>query len=403
MKFLAALLALAASNGTVAAQPVDRVPVVRTLRVPDRGIQPQAVMAADGTLHLLYYKGDPQAGDLYYVTRAPGKADFSAPTRVNSQPGSAVAIGNDRGGQIALGKNNRPHIAWNGSGKAEPKGPKSPAFSAENPSNGVPMLYSRLNEVGDAFEPQRNVITSSFGLDGGGGIAAFADGHVFVVFHADPAGATSKSETERRVFVVESSNNGANFAPERILSGPDLGACGCCGLKALVNSQGKLRILFRSAQEGGQSRNTILLSGELAVDQHFGPDRVLDRWRTSSCPMTTASMACAAATLICAWETAGQVYLVSGASFTEGGPAKVAPPGEGGSRKYPSVAVNGRGQTLLAWTEGMRWGQGGSTHWQLFDMDPKPIEGACGQAGPVPAWSLIAAVAEPDGSFDVLY
>src|ERR1051325_7879562 len=107
------LLALLAAAGTALAQP----PTIRALRVPDGGIQPQAVMAADGTLHLLYYKGDRAAGDLFYVKRAPGKSDFSGAIRANSQPGSAVAMGNDRGGQLALGKNARIHVAWNGSSK----------------------------------------------------------------------------------------------------------------------------------------------------------------------------------------------------------------------------------------------------------------------------------------------
>ena len=34
------------------------------------------------------------------------------------------------------------------------------------------MLYTRLNDTGDAFEPQRNVIQKRVGLDGGGSVAA---------------------------------------------------------------------------------------------------------------------------------------------------------------------------------------------------------------------------------------
>jgi hypothetical protein len=36
-------------------------------RTPDNGIQPQAVVDSKGIVHLLYYKGDPMAGDIYYV------------------------------------------------------------------------------------------------------------------------------------------------------------------------------------------------------------------------------------------------------------------------------------------------------------------------------------------------
>src|SRR5262245_30802193 len=219
-----AFVVMAALCASAAAQ----TPTIRTLRVPESGLQPQAVMTEGGTLHLLYYQGNPQAGDLFYVRRAPAQSDFSAPIRVNSQPGSACAMGNIRGGQIALGRNARVHIAWNGSSKAEPKGPKSPAFSAENANNGLPMLYARLTDKADAFEPQRNLMTTTFGLDGGGSIAADEHGGVFVVFHADPKGASGKSETERRVFAVCSEDDGATFAPERVQSHADLGACACC-------------------------------------------------------------------------------------------------------------------------------------------------------------------------------
>ena len=39
-------------------------------RVPNAGIQPQAIYGSDHTLHMIYYKGDPKAGDLFYVRRA---------------------------------------------------------------------------------------------------------------------------------------------------------------------------------------------------------------------------------------------------------------------------------------------------------------------------------------------
>jgi hypothetical protein len=38
------------------------------------------------------------------------------------------------------------------------------------------MLYSRSNDSGTAFEPERNLMTRTFGLDGGGIIAADSTG-----------------------------------------------------------------------------------------------------------------------------------------------------------------------------------------------------------------------------------
>src|SRR5687767_6989100 len=77
---------------------------VTLIRTPDAGIQPQAAMDDKGVLHLIYFKGEPGAGNVFYVRREPGKGSFSAPIQVNSQTGSVIAAGTVRGAHIAVGK-----------------------------------------------------------------------------------------------------------------------------------------------------------------------------------------------------------------------------------------------------------------------------------------------------------
>src|SRR6185369_17622731 len=95
---LGILLCLAAFSSAHAA---GRVTLMQT---PEGGIQPQAAVDSQGVVHLIYFKGNPQAGDLFYVKLEPGKQRFSDPIRVNSQPGSVIAVGTIRGGQMAVGK-----------------------------------------------------------------------------------------------------------------------------------------------------------------------------------------------------------------------------------------------------------------------------------------------------------
>ena len=40
--------------------------LVHVQRLPDGGLQPEAVVDADGVLHMLYFSGDPETGDLFY-------------------------------------------------------------------------------------------------------------------------------------------------------------------------------------------------------------------------------------------------------------------------------------------------------------------------------------------------
>src|ERR1700731_3473431 len=104
-------------------EPDTRSPQVKLLRVPNGGIQPQVAVDRMGTIHLIYFHGDPANGDVFYARVSKTEKKFSDPIGVNSIPGSAIAIGNIRGPQLAIGKNGRIHVVWNGSDKAVPKGP----------------------------------------------------------------------------------------------------------------------------------------------------------------------------------------------------------------------------------------------------------------------------------------
>src|SRR6266540_3972893 len=91
-----------------------RPPALLSQPRPERGIQPQAAVDGKGVVHLIYYKGEGGGGDIFYVRQVPGQETFSKPTQVNSQPKSAMAAGTIRGAQLAVGKNSRVHVAWNG-------------------------------------------------------------------------------------------------------------------------------------------------------------------------------------------------------------------------------------------------------------------------------------------------
>jgi len=179
------LFLLCAFSGAACGADAPRVVLLKT---PHGGLQPQAVMDGKGVMHLIYFKGEPSAGDLFYVRREPGQERFTDPIRVNSQPGSAIAVGTIRGGQLALGNDGRAHVAWNGSGKALPK----------NKANRTPMLYTRLNDTGSGFEPQRNLMLMTDVLDGGGTVAADATGNVYVAWHGLGLG-SPRGEGNRRV------------------------------------------------------------------------------------------------------------------------------------------------------------------------------------------------------------
>jgi hypothetical protein len=239
----------------------QKVTIVKT---PDGGIQPQAVVDADGTLHLIYFKGEAGAGDLYYVRRSAGQERFSKPIRVNSQPGSAIAAGSVRGGQLALGKSGRIHVAWNGSGRGE-----------KDNENGVPMLYARLNDAANGFEDERNLMRDSAILDGGGTVAADGAGNVYVAWHGVKAGG-ERGEEHRKLWIARSTDQGKTFSVEEPAWTKPTGACACCSTRAFADSTGSAYLLYRSA-EAEVNRDIYLLTSTDKGESFDGT--VLHKWR----------------------------------------------------------------------------------------------------------------------------
>jgi hypothetical protein len=380
-----------AAPQTVPAQPPR---YVELRRVPDGGIQPQA-LRHEGTLHLIYFKGDPRRGDIFYVASRDDGQTFSKPLRVNSEPGSAVAMGNIRGAQLAVSDSGRAHVAWMGSQAAKPAAP----------GGATPMLYSRLNDAKDAFEPQRNLIAEAVGLDGGGSLAAYGQ-NVYVFWHAPTPG--TEGEHHRRVWLRASADDGATFGKERPISPPETGVCGCCGLRGFVAHPGQPGVLYRSARDGVH-RDMYLVRFD-PRDSEFRPFK-LQPWETATCPMTTAAFVDVHNQSLIAWETEGQIWLTTLArgGGQPGAKAVGEPttaPGKAKNRKHPALAVNGR-NILLAWTEGMGWNKGGKLAWQVYDFDLKAINeprfAASGQADGVPVWSLISAVSLGNERFAIFY
>lgn len=387
------LVVVVAASVSVAAlgsadEPRTREPSgkVTLLRVPNDGIQPQTAVDAKGTVHLIYFAGEPRGGDIFYVRSSDGQR-FSKPLRVNNQAGSAIAIGTIRGAHLAVGKGGRVHVAWMGADKAEPRGP----------SKSAPMLYTRLDDAGTAFEPQRNVIQKAHGLDGGGSVAADDEGNVYVAWHAPEP--DTRGEENRYVWVARSTDEGKTFSREEKANTDPTGACGCCGMGCFVDKKGTLFVLYRSASEVVHRDMYLLASTDKGSS--FRGEKI-HPWEVGTCPMSSMAFTEAAKGTVATWETDGQVYFSLRDRSTGKLASPVAAPGTAKGRKHSVVACGPSGDTLMVWTEGTGWNRGGSVAWQVFGKDGKPTDQK-GRVAGVPTWSLVAAFVRPDGGWTILY
>ena len=378
----AALVSTLTATLLAAASSATPVPGVELKRVPENGIQPQVAVSDDGTIHLVYFKGDALGGDLFYTRSSDGQR-FSKPIRVNSVGGTAIAAGNIRGARIATGRHGTVYITWNGSQNA-----------ARSNGGRTPMLYARLDIAHTAFEPERNLIQSAYGIDGGGGIAADRDGRVFVFWHAPSQG--GEGEQSRRVWMTRSEDDGRTFEAERVAWNEPTGACACCSLNATADEAGHLYLLFRSAHEMVHRDMYLLKSNDHGIT--FTGSSI-SPWNVGYCVMSTEAFATGPNGVLAAWETEKQVHL---GRIKEAGGISEFRTTPGNNQKYPSLVSDSKGFMLASWTEGMGWKRGGSVHWQIFDSSGRPI-GDKGSADGVPVWSLIASYAQRDGHFVIVY
>lgn len=352
---------------------------IQRITTPGNGIQPRALVAADGTLHLIWYQGSEIGGDVWHATRIEGST-FSTPVRVNSEPGTAIAMGTIRGAQAALGKDGQIHLVWNGAGKR--KGEQSPLY------------YARSTDGGKSFEAQ-HPMSGTWIMDGGGAVAADSAGRVFVFYHGAPGGNKSPhamGEEARKVLVRVSNDNGKTFDAERIISPENTGVCGCCAMQAVATDDGGVTALYRTASESGSNRDIAAL-----VSRDGGKTfshSIIDRWKISTCPMSSISLVKSKNDVIAAWEHDGQVIVAPsvGGKFLN----SVSPDGPPSQRKHPVLAVNDD-QVLVAWTEGTGWQKGGSMKWQILEGGALKPSSEQGRADGVKVWSFVSVASTKDG------
>ncbi len=344
-------------------------PAVVVERVPDSGWQPKVKTDAGGMAHLAYLRGEAGKAEVVYRHRSATTTNWSDAVTVNSEPGSAIAVGSVRGVQLALGREGRVHFVWNGSG------------TAPLPTVGSPLLYASLAKGNALPSKQRNLSGDTKFLDGGAAIAADPDGHVYVVWHAAPAGA--EGEVNRRVFVARSDDDGSRFAPPVPVSAAGDGVCGCCGLQAAVAGDGSLLVLYRRAATGGADRDMMLLRSGDHGDTWSR--ETVGAWHFNQCPMSTAEISVTPDGTWLGWENQGRIQI---APWNPVKGVGVIRDFVGSGHKHPALAPGDGGNLVVAWTAGTGWQRGGTLEWSVSgDAGAGLVESVPG----VPVWGTVAA------------
>jgi len=321
---------------------------------------------------------------LFFARREAGSDAFGEAVRVNHADGAAAAFGVIGAAQMALGPDGRVHVVWVGSRVAA-------RVDGESGHPALPFLYTRSDPGESAFEPERNLLTWTGNLDGGGSVAVDSVGTVFVAWHGS-AQDNEDGEFGRAVFLAVSRDAGEHFERE-VRANPDpTGACGCCAMRAYVDSRDALWLLYRSANP--ESRDMTLLRS-LDRGRSFASSPV-NHWAIQACPLSTSTVASAKEGVFAATEVGERVEVTRFDGARQGPTWRRFVSEE--KAKYPAVAANKAGEVLVAWVEGAGWGLGGTVKWRLFDENGEP-RGDEMSGGKLAPWSFPAVTVGAEDEF----
>ena len=357
---------------------------------PDGGLQPRLVTAADGGVHLLYFKkrlSAPSAreGNLYYREYLREERRFGLPVKVSSTAFNLQTFAIARA-SMAFDGEGRAHVVW--------------YLPRENR-----YLYARSDAQRLQFEEQRSLVSEYIeGVDAAADVAAEGN-QVAIVWGA---GALS-AEQERTVYARFSDDGGESFGAEQRVGNNDLGACACCSLAAEFDPQGRLSIAYRSAIDGvGRHMQWLTLHAETpslataneALRGDYSPLQPLQEWEMSSCPLSTNDFALDTnGEPWVAFETAARIIRLK----ANGTAAAVQEPATQTRQKNPSIAVAANGNVLTAWGEAISHSKGGALRAQLEDANGVIIEWELGTEITLPNFSFPAAAAIGGNDFLLLW
>lgn len=373
------LFFIASGSGVPAHGAQNSLPDVRVVHLPEGALVPDVVMDAGGTLHMVYGLGD----HAWYVRSADNGRTFCPPVRVNTEGKVTLKMG-ERGPKLALGKGGSIHVVW-----------------ADQWSPGVKVYprYSRSLDGGRTFEPPR-ALASLFGIDGLT-VAADGEGNVVAFFHHVTAGQPLEVPEAHRLYLVRSTDNGANFGPEERLKIRDMDdlACSMCMMRARITADGNVCLALRVANDN--IRDFFLLRSHKGQND-FTPLRVNeDRWELKRCPMCGPELTLdPAGRMLCAFMSRHRVYwsALDDGRFT----LHVATPAEENDEIYLAAFGDGKGHVLMVWQVGpMAVGRTATVKWALYGNDGA-FTGKQGTIGTSTSGTKATAFAGTDGAFYIV-
>ena len=277
--------------------------------------QPQAAVAADDTVHLVY-----GVGETVFHTRSTDDGQTFSPPRAAFRV-TNMSLGMRRGPRLAIaGKT----LVVSAIGGALGKGKDGDLQAWRSTDGGASWQGPvRVNDVEAAAR------------EGLHGMAAGPDGTLWCVWLDLRVKGT-------QIYASKSTDGGATWQPNvRVYQSPDGHVCECCHPSVLVTSDA-VHVMFRNALDGNRD---MYLATSTDGGKTFTPASQLGQgnWKLKACPMDGGMLAAGPkGSLGTVWRRNGEVYGTS----SSGGKEMLLGRGE-----QPWVAASAGGYYVV-WTEG---------------------------------------------------
>jgi hypothetical protein len=251
--------------------------------------QPQAAIAADGTVHVIYGVGE----RVYHVTSIDGGRSFLTPReafRVTN-----LSLGRRRGPRLAIAGNT---LVISAIGGVQGKGRDGDLQAWRSTDGGETWQGpARVNDVADAAR------------EGLHGMAAAPDGTLWCTW-------LDLRDKRMQLFASKSTDGGASWQPNLLVyQSPDGNVCECCHPSVIANGDG-IHFMFRNSLDGNRDMYVVTSKD----GKTFPPAKKLGEgtWRLNACPMDGGMLAAGpAGSLLTVWRREGQVFAASSSDKQE--------------------------------------------------------------------------------------
>jgi len=323
-------------------------------------------VAADprGGFYLAYIERKAGISNVMLQRSSDGKS-FSAPARVNDQPGDAT-VRNENPPKLAVGPTGQIYVCW-ANERGRWKGN---------------IRFARSLDDGKTFSPAININSDAL---------LQPAGHAFQSVTIDKKGKIyvswiderNKKPTDRgaEIWMSTSANEGRTFSPDRrVLSD----VCECCRTHLQIDASGRMFLSYRTVPASGPMYRDIVLAVSQDGGKTFSKTIVNeDGWEVNACPVAGPALSVdSEGEVAITWFTGGGdrpglYYASSSDHGTSFSPRRLLSPNQK-LGKHSQAAMISKGRLLVVWDD---MADTTLTRWGLLDLKDLRLQELGSQEG----------------------